>query len=375
MIFYTPVCEGQPVGVSVLRHAVTSLPIRVLALALLIVSGPIGPVGAAQLGNLYEATAPLDPTKRRARDMAFVAAMEQVLVRVTGRRDIASDPGAAELLSEPGVFVQQFRETLDGELWVGFDGAAINQVLSSARLPIWGTERPAVLTLIAMDLGGGERYVLAAEDEVPDPRRDALRESIVEQAERRGLPLVLPLMDGQDRSVLSFTDLWGGYEDALTDAARRYGVDAVLLGRYRYDAPDRMRWTLFENDLAERWVGQFEDGIEGASDRLALRYAVATDAALEGEVGLAVAGVADFDDFGRVLRFLQGLTAIERVSVRSLDEGEVVFGLELRGNLDNVDQAIRLGGVLEPDELRPGGLPAADSGDQRPVALAYRLAP
>jgi hypothetical protein len=136
-----------------------------------------------------------------------------------------------------------------------------------------------------------------------------------------------------------------------------------------------MRWTLFEGTLAERWVGQFEDGIEGASDRLALRYAVATDAALEGEVGLAVAGVADFDDFGRVLRFLQGLTAVERVSVRSLEEDQVVFGLELRGNLDNVDQAIRLGGVLEPDDMRPGGLPPADGGDQRPVALAYRLAP
>jgi hypothetical protein len=376
VLFYTPVREGQPAGVSDLRQPPSFLPIRSLMLAVLLGAAAVGVGSAAQLGNLYEATAELDPSKSRARDMAFAEAMEIVLVRVTGQRNIASDPGVGELLAEPGAFVTQFRETIEGELWVAFDGRAVNRVLTDARLPIWGEERPVVLALVAMDVGGGERYVLAAEDEVPDPRRLGLRESLVEQAERRGLPVVLPLMDAQDRSVLSFTDVWGGYEEVIMQAAARYGVEAVLLGRYRYDEPDRMRWTLLENAQADRWIGQYEDGVDGASDRLAQRYAVATDAALEGEVGLAVSGVGDYGAFRRVLRFLEGLTAVERVSVRALEEDEVVFGLQLRGNLDNVDQAIRLGGFLTPDEIRtePGPTPVAGD-DQRRVALAYRLAP
>ena len=56
--------------------------------------------------------------------------------------------------------------------------------------------------------------------------------------------------------------------DVDVEAAGRYGVDAVLLGRYRYDAPDRMRWTLFEGTLAEPYsfahhreplLGAFDD--------------------------------------------------------------------------------------------------------------------
>lgn len=328
-------------------------------------------LGAAPSGGLYEATVPLDPTKTRARDMAFAAAMEKVLVRVTGRRNVAADPGVAGLMSEPGAYVLQFRETVDDELWVAFDGASINEALSAARLPIWGGERPAVLVLLAMDTGGGERYVLASEDDVPDPQRVALREALAEQSDRRGLPVVLPLMDVQDRSVVTFTDLWGGYEEVLLEAAARYDAGAVLLGRYRYDQPDRVRWTLLEGAEADRWVGRLEDGVGGAAERLSTRYAVATDAALEGEVGLAVAGVGSYADFARVLRHLNGLTAVERVSVRALQDDEVTFGLTLRGSLENVDQAIRLGGVLQAVDRMPGGPVAA--GEDRPVALAYRL--
>jgi hypothetical protein len=281
----------------------------------------------------------------------------------------------APLLADPGAYVIQYRETLDGELWAAFDRGAVNEVLAGAGLPIWGGERPSVLMLLALDRGGGERYVLAAEDDVPDPRKTALRTEVEQQAERRGLPLVLPLMDVQDRSVLGFTEVWGGFDEVLVEAAARYDADTVLLGRYRYDEPDRMRWTLLEAGEAERWIGRLEDGIDGTANRLAARYAAATGSALEGEVGLAVSGVGRYADYDRVLRFLQGLTAIERVSVRSVDGDVVVFGLGLRGSLDNVDQAIRLGGFLQaaPEQV-PGG-PAAAGGGERPVALAYRLGP
>jgi hypothetical protein len=376
VIFYITVRQCRPVGFFALLQFSKSFARCCLLLAVALLTGS-GTAGAAELRGLYEATAPLDQTKTRARDMAFADAMEQVLVRVTGRRDVAADPGVSELLAEPGAYAVQFRETVEGELWVGFDRTAVNEVLSAAGLPIWGGERPSVLMLVAMDLGGGDRYVLAAEDDVPDPRRVELREEIDEQSNRRGLPVVLPLMDVQDRSVLSFTDVWGGFDQVLVEAAERYDVDTVLLGRYRYDEPDRMRWTLLEGEQAEpeRWIGRFEDGIGGAADRLAVRYAVATDAALEGEIGLAVTGVADYADFRRVVRFLEGLTAIEHVSVRGLDGEEVIFGLALRGSLDNVDQAIRLGGLLEADPAGLPGAPGAAGEGERRVALAYRLGP
>ena len=46
-----------------------------------------------------------------------------------------------ELLAEPGAFVTQFRETIEGELWVAFDGRAVNRLDAFARLIVEAEDR------------------------------------------------------------------------------------------------------------------------------------------------------------------------------------------------------------------------------------------
>lgn len=348
----------------------------VVTLVLLIISLPT-PAPAVEVTDLYEATVPLEQDTQAQRAAAFREAMQAVLVRVVGNTELASGPETSDLIRQSEAYVQQFRRTREGDFWVRFDGQAINKALTELGLQIWGSERPSVLLLLAVDRGGGERYILSAEDELPDPDNDALREQLQTEAETRGLPMVFPLMDAQDRDVLSFNEVWGGFDQSLSSVGLRYDADAILLGRYSLDAVRDVRWTLYEADQAYRWEGVLESGIPGAADEFALRYAVATGAALEGEIGVAIAGIESLQDYGRTLRYLEGLTAIETVSVRRIEGDKAVFGLRLRGNLENVDQAIRLGGVLKPDldgttgsEGGPGG--ADDT--QRRVALAYRLA-
>lgn len=334
------------------------------------------PAEAVEVQGLYEATVPLERDTQAQRAEAFRAAMGVVLVRVTGNPGIVSDPQSTDLIRRSEAYVQQFRRTREGDFWVGFDGEAVNRALIELGLPIWGAERPSALLLLALDKGAGERFILSAQDELPNPDSDALREQLAMQSELAGVPLVLPLMDAQDRSILSFNEVWGGFDQALTEAGQRYATDAILLGRYSYDAPRAVRWTLYEDDQAYRWEGLIDQGIRGAGDRFAIRYAVATGAALEGEVGISIAGIENLNDYGRVLSYLESLTAVEAVSVRAIQGDQAIFGLSLRGNLENVDQAIRLGGLLRRDQ---GPTPTPDNpGDpdsaERRVALTYRLA-
>jgi hypothetical protein len=69
------------------------------------------------------------------------------------------------------------------------------------------------------------------------------------------------------------------------------------------------------------------------------------------------------------------LTAVSAVSVRRLEDDTVEFGMRLIGSLENVDRAIRLGGMLQSDgpvvvDPDPDARPGA-----RPVMLSYRLVP
>lgn len=331
--------------------------------------------GAAD-GDLYQATVPLDDDTRAARSEAFATAIDIVLTRIVGRVDAPRDPALAELRASSAAYVQQYRVERE-ELWVAFDGESLQRKLVELGLPIWGGERPQVLLVLAVDRGAGRRFVLSAEDEVADPAADELRREMLRLADLRGLPVVLPLMDAEDRRALSFTEVWGGFDEALRQAGRRYDVGAVLLGRYDAERPYRVRWTLLDTSGSQRWTGQLADGLHGAGDRYARRYAVATEAAVEGEVGLAVSGLQTLSDYGRVLRHLEGMTAIDSVAVRRLHDDTAEFGIRLRGSLDNVDRAIRLGGLLRPELRATAPGPAAPDGgaDQRPVALTYRLEP
>jgi len=330
---------------------------------------------AVAVQGLYQAEVPIEQDTQGQRAAAFQKAMETVLVRLTGRTDAAASPDTEDVRRAAERYVQQYRMTRDGKLWVSFDGASLDAELVRRGLPIWGAERPAVLLVLAVDQGGGQRFVLSAEDEVPDPVAAELRDRMKTLSRYRGLPIILPLMDAQDRTVISFSEAWGGFDQALATAGARYGTDSVLLGRLTMDIQDRVRWTLFSGDQSYRWTGGVDDGINGASDRFAQRYAVATGAAVEGEVGLAVTNVSSLADYGRVLSYLEGLTAVRSVSVRRLRDDTAVFGLQLIGSLENVDRAIRLGSLLQPETGARPDVSAPEAPGARPVVLVYRLLP
>ncbi|MDH4031414.1 MAG: DUF2066 domain-containing protein [Chromatiales bacterium] len=326
---------------------------------------------AVSYPGLYEAEVVLEQDTQARRAAAFSEAMGVVLVRLTGRLDAAGSAETRDLRRSAERYVQQFRTTREGNLWVAFDGDTLGDALAELDMPIWGAERPTVLLVLAVDQGGGKRFVLTAEDEVPDPQTVALRERIEELSDLRGVPIVMPLMDAQDRSVISFTEVWGGFDQALLDVGDRYGTDSVLLGRLQTGAADRIRWTLYDQDQSYRWGGTLDAGIHQASDHFAQRYAVTTGAAVQGEIGLRVNGVDSLEAYARVLRYLEGLTAVRSVSLRQLGDESAEFGMSLIGSLENVDRAIRLGGLLQSEG--PVMLDPDAAGGERPVMLSYRL--
>lgn len=323
--------------------------------------------------GLYEAEVVMEQDTQARRAAAFSEAMGIVLVRLTGRLDAASSPETRDLRRSAERYVQQFRTTREGKLWVAFDGATLGEALAELGLPIWGAERPTVLLVLAIDQGGGKRFVLTPEDEVPDPDPDTagLRDRIEELSDLRGVPIVMPLMDAQDRSVISFTEVWGGFDQALLDAGDRYRTDSVLLGRLQAGAADRIRWTLYDQDQSYRWTGNLDAGIHQASDRFAQRYSVTTGAAVQGEIGLRVNGVDSLEEYARVFKYLEALTAVREVFLRQLEDETAEFGMSLIGSVENVDRAIRLGGMLQSEG--PVMLDPDASGGARPVMLSYRL--
>ncbi|MFU8895817.1 MAG: DUF2066 domain-containing protein [Gammaproteobacteria bacterium] len=304
---------------------------------------------AARVTDLYEA----EVVYQGAREDGFRVALGEVLVRMTGRRDAADRPAVAPLLDDAGAYMQQFRQLAPGRLWVAFDGRALERALEQLQQPLWGTERPSTLLWVAVDAGGGKRFVVGSTAEFEEEAD--IHAAIVEVANRRGLPMVFPLMDAEDRERASFAEVWGGFEDSIRAASERYGVDAVLVGRLAADDMGHGRWTLYSFDGEERWSGGVADSIERLADRFAARYAVVSSGETR-TVQLAVSGLTSIEDYGRVSRFLSSLTAVQTLAVEAVERDQVLFRVALRGEPATLDEAVRLGGVLQAAG-QPGRLP------------------
>ncbi len=345
--------------------------IALLALAL--------PATAGVVEELYDAEAPYDGQDRRA---AFSEALAQVVVRVTGDRASVREPGVVELLARPDGYVQQFRPGATGDtLWVSFDGQAVTNALRAAGQPVWGEERPSTLLWLAIDQGSGRRGVLGADPDQDDAVMAALRQRVEETATARGLPLVLPLLDAQDRGALSFADLWGGFDEDIESASRRYGTDAVLAGRISLAEADRGRWTLYSGSAPMRWVADAEDSIQRTADHYAGIFAVSTAGAPSRSILVRVHGVEDVAGYARVLAHLESLTVVQDVAVDRLEEDRVTLALAMAGSPASLDQALALGNVLRPLDSDAAG-PAPTTGPILPGGAGsaepdreYRLLP
>ncbi len=379
---------------------------RLFLLLSLLCLMPLSPVRAEVVRDLYAATVPVPDQERDTRTRALTEALREVFMRVSGRDQLTlMEPGVEMALALPTRYVQRYRYALrehDGTrqlvLQVTFDPEAVNKVLRDSDLPVWGRNRPDVLAWVVVDDRHG-RKLLTSDSPA------SLREPIMTEAARRGLPLRLPLYDLTDRARLTLADVWGNFEDRILDASQRYQPRAVLVGRVYRTARHRWRsrWTLYNEGRRDDWEGEgislaamFGQGIAGSTLRLAERYARLAESSQPGVVRVRVLGITGLPEYTRAIRYLAGLDGVTRAEPEAVTPEAVLFSLVSRNGQLAVARAIELGHTMVPEvpaappATAPAGTTAGNTGPRTtgeasaaaampaeplPADLVYRLVP
>ena len=335
-------------------------------------------VFAIELPTLYTVQVPFDPEEKDPRASAYKRGLWEIVVRVTGSELPVETPILEELFPNPARYVLQFRQNSDDETFlITFDGANIENVLRSAGKSVWGIDRPLTLVWLAVETmmpsygpyfgqrcqplfkrywGQGEREITA----VDDPQRvdDALRsidrnrllcERIQNTASRRGIPITFSLMDAEDLKNVSFTDIWGGFDEQLLQASRRYQVNSILVGRISPGTLKRNRWTYYFDDIQQDWSGEPEDIVNFLADVLAAKFSFAGNARLE-TVTVNIAGIDSVRAYGTVQRFLENLNLIEEFEVHTVKGDEIRYEIRLRGTSIRLARALQSSNILIPIE-------------------------
>jgi len=179
------------------------------------------------------------------------------------------------------------------------------------------------------------------------------------EASNRALPLLLPVLDIEDRRAVTADDIWNMDVGKLLSASDRYQSESILairvfrtlggevLGKSSY---------LFRNQVLE--VEMYEEPVEEfitasvalATNELSSYYAVllsGTDSNIE--VRLTVEGVKNAEDYAGLLEYVSGLTDVNAYQVSSVSNETIQLTLYTGGQLRQLVETIALNRSLLPN--------------------------
>jgi hypothetical protein len=343
-----------------------------------------GVAWSAPLSGLYEVEVPVADQAAENRPAALTEALRQVVVKVSGRAAAENAMAVREAMKKPAPYVQQYSYHSNAGVGteqpllmsVAFDKSRIDQLLQTAGLPQWSTARPLTIVWLAVEQGN-QRILVGAGD------RGLVKELLTKAAQRRGLPLRLPLLDATDQARVQAGDAWSDFHDSIIQASLRYEAQAVLVGRLGQSGGRwQVRWTLYQGGASQRW-NQTSDkvealvayGIDMGTDTLATADVRAVAEVTGGnEVHWVVKDVQDMRSHRRVMDYLASLSGVASVQPEQVNSDSVRLRITSSSGAAALQQQLafdnRLLALDAGIVAAPGSTELGQAGDQ-----FFRLAP
>ncbi len=324
-------------------------------------------VQAVEVGDLSTGVVPVPDQSEAARQDGIVAAFQQVVLKRTANPATLSVPVIAETAGKAASLVQRYQFQLTPVLadapagsreqlllQVSFDAKAIEQMLHSAAVPVWGTRRPLIVSWLAFQDQSGKRLV--SRDDTP-----TLAQEWQQSARNHGLPVVLPTLDLEETSQIEVNDVWNRTVQPMLPFSARYGAEAMLVGRIEQGPVESVaelsfqHGNLYTNLLAR--AGTVNEAVQQVQAKLAEflagKYAVLIDPSKEAEVLVQVHQVRSVEAYGQINQLFSSMQVVRHVDVREVHDGSLLLSLRLIADQSALLQTIAMDGrlrVIESNE-------------------------
>ena len=227
----------------------------------------------------------------------------------------------------------------------------IDEALKNQGISIWDKERPSVLVWLVSQKNNNRSFVNIEEN-------FEYLNILEDRASARGISLLFPLLDLQDDSKISVTDVWGGFSEPIVEASKRYQANVILTGKFTQILPTlwESEWAVYYDEQVVDYVSQsdvadivLEEGIDELVDQLVSHYS--DDGRQDIQViELLVNDIENIDEYAQIFSYLTSLQSVNQVNVKEVTSRHVVFELTSERGVAGVHQAISLGKILESIE-------------------------
>ena len=355
----------------------------VLVLFLSLSLGIPGISGAALVEDLYTVELAVADQTTSQRLEVFKQAFGDVIIKVSGSSSMMGGPGFRGPLNNSARYVHQYSyikrkdenaEEFEGGqliLRVTFNQEMVENLLRENTVPIWGKERPSTLLLISYEVNGAASIVSS------DTVNDIVNE-IDGLALRQGLPILFPLLDLEDRTLIGVQDIIDTKEESISSLSARYAPDALLVGRIIGETGKGWKglWQARLSDKLFNWSfnassreNVMSQAIAQLAQTLASEYALVSYQSVDQDVLLTVDDVVELKDQIKLQSYLQSLEAIERAQLVLIKQHSVTYKVKMHNTTEDLSRLIMLGNVIEQVDLPQ--INAAN--DDQTILMSYRL--
>ncbi|MDY6841171.1 MAG: DUF2066 domain-containing protein [Pseudomonadota bacterium] len=320
-------------------------------------------VTAVTVSGLYSARVPVEGSSPGQLAQGYADGLSQVLVRVSGTRDVLAMEGVATLLSDAESLLLSYQVARDGSgrsvLSMSFGAVGVNRALASINAPVWGANRPLTLAWIAAEDRGSRTLITRPDAGFGQQGAGTWRAAFDEAARKRGLPVALPPSDFvSNRELLS--DIWGQFIGRVKSASENLDHDVLALVRVsRTGGQWRAGWLFDgmamsageESVTAQTPEALAEAMINRWAELYASRYAVAASEVGESpQVDIVLRGVTSLEDYARANKVLEGLTPVVSVGAHRVRDEQLTLRVAFSGELDQLREYIALDPRFVPME-------------------------
>ncbi|MBZ6066608.1 DUF2066 domain-containing protein [Aeromonas schubertii] len=313
---------------------------------------------AVQIPDLYLGRAGASTEMVKAQGEALGA----VLIKLTGKREVLTQPEIAAALTKPGEYIRRYVYQGEGsarQLVAEMDPGRVNQLLSQAKLPLLGAVRPQIALWLVID--DSQRRM------VSDQSQDGWANELRSGAAPLALPVVLPIMDLDDSSAVAVTDVLGRFAEPVAAASQRYGAEMVLLGRLSAeDETWTLEWGLYgskDGQLSELTKGSLSGSQQAVSEQLTTQLSAwlvehygAKVSGERGQLQLTVEGLSQMNDIANIQSLIKGMASVASVELAELDMESATFNLSFYGEQKELERGLSLDARLAQVGSQPGSL-------------------
>ena len=331
---------------------------------------PVGGLYGLQVEGLYSSKVLVDNESDSERNRAFQEAFKAVIIKLTGSDRWLNEPPIERAISEAQSYVEAIQYQShngdqiiedgvngsqdkygEGFIEVTFASSLIQELLSNAKVPIWGSNRPSVLIWMVLQDSSGNRSMLTPES------NPEISDFIRNFAEFRAIPIIFPVLDFEDRNNLSEEDVWVLDSQKIVKASSRYGADSILSGRLHFTNGGELigLWKfIFQNEIdvfdgvEENLSNYLKVPLNRVANSLSSYFAVVADSTPQETVSLKVEGIRNLKAYTSLMNYVSGLGTVHSVKTSILDRGTLQLELELLGNTAQLSELIGLDRDLVP---------------------------